>query len=172
MHPGAVAAPTAGLHFTPELLKILEGKGIRKAAVTLHVGPGTFRPVKTENVEEHVMEEERYDVGCETENLVNSSKKSGGRIVAVGSTTVRTLETVAGENNAIARGFGRTGLFIYPPYSFRVVDVILTNFHLPGSSLLMMVSAFAGADFVKKAYAEAVAQKYRFYSYGDCMLIV
>lgn len=160
--PGAVAAPTAGLHFTAELLKILERSGIRRTAVTLHVGPGTFKPVKTEEVEDHVMEAERYEIGSETADVINSTGRNGGEIIAVGSTTVRTLETIMRDHDAIVPCSGRSSLFIYPPYAFRVVDKMLTNFHLPESSLLMMVSALAGRELIKKAYSEAVALKYRF----------
>jgi S-adenosylmethionine:tRNA ribosyltransferase-isomerase len=171
-YPGAVAAPTAGLHFTPELLNILENKGIKRTSITLHVGPGTFKPVKTAIVEDHTMEAERYEVTDKTAELIESTKKNGNKVAAVGSTTVRTLETIMRENNSVVPCSGRTSLFIYPPYHFRVVDIMLTNFHLPESSLLMMVSAFAGRDAIMNAYTEAVAQKYRFYSYGDCMLIL
>jgi len=172
VHPGAVAAPTAGLHFTPELLKILEDMGVKRAAVTLHVGPGTFKPIKTGIVEDHVMESERYEVSIETAEILGLTRQKGGRVIAVGSTTVRTLETVMSEHGAIAPCSGRTSLFIYPPYDFKAVDMMLTNFHLPESSLLLMVCALAGKDLIMKAYAEAMARKYRFYSYGDCMLIV
>ncbi|TAN39175.1 MAG: tRNA preQ1(34) S-adenosylmethionine ribosyltransferase-isomerase QueA [Verrucomicrobia bacterium] len=171
--PGAVAAPTAGLHFTPELFQTLENSGIHRAFVTLHVGLGTFRPVTAERVEEHRMEAERYSVPPETAACVAETRRAGGRIVAVGSTSVRTLETVAAEHagNVIAAE-GRTRLFIVPPYRFRVVDALITNFHLPRSTLLMMVSAFAGHDLVQHAYAEAIRERYRFYSYGDAMLIL
>ena len=170
---GAVAAPTAGLHFTPELLRQLEDAGINKTELTLHVGPGTFQPVKSENVEEHTMEAERYVVEPETADNIRKAKEGGGRIVAVGSTSVRTLETVAAEHSGqIVPGSGKSEIFIYPPYKFRVVDVMLTNFHLPCSTLLMMISAFADREFVLDAYRVAVDKKYRFYSYGDCMLII
>lgn len=192
-YPGAVAAPTAGLHFTPELLKKLERHGVSIAAVTLHVGLGTFKPVKTEMVENHIMEDERYVVSNEAASAINSVHDAGGRIVAVGTTVVRVLETVASEHGSIApcKGLpapatageqaGRTSLFIYPPYEFKIVDAMLTNFHLPRSTLIMMVSAFAcppsgsrraGKDLIFRAYEEAIRQKYRFYSYGDCMLIL
>jgi len=172
LRPGAVAAPTAGLHFTSKLLKALEDKGVRRTAVTLHVGPGTFKPVKTDMVEDHQVESERYEVSRETADLFTSTRQNGGRIIAAGSTTVRTLETVMKERGGVVPCSGRTSLFIYPPYDFKTVDVMLTNFHLPESSLLMMVSALAGRDLIMKAYAEAIQQKYRFYSYGDCMLIM
>ena len=170
--PGAVAAPTAGLHFTDEIFSRLAARGVRKATITLHVGPGTFRPVKTESVEEHSMEEERYRVDDETARAINTARNEGGRIVGVGSTSVRTLETVVSEDGAVAAGHGRSSLFIFPPFEFRAVDVMLTNFHLPKSTLIMMVSAFTGIDFLRRAYEEAVREKYRFYSYGDCMLIL
>ncbi len=170
--PGAVAAPTAGLHFTPELFARLEAAGVARAEVTLHVGIGTFRPVSAERVEDHVMHGERYAVPDETAAAVRSAVRAGGRVVAVGTTSVRTLEGAAARSGDIVAGEGRTGIFIYPPYDFRVVSAMLTNFHLPQSTLLMMISAFAGREFVLAAYAEAVKEKYRFFSYGDCMLIL
>ena len=170
--PGAVAAPTAGLHFTPAVFQSLEKKGIRRVSVTLHVGIGTFRPVETETVEAHKMDEERFIVPEETARAINETRANGGRIVAVGSTSVRTLESVADENGFVQPAQGRSGLFIVPPYRFKVVDAMLTNFHLPKSTLLMMVSALAGREQILHAYEEAVGEKYRFYSYGDCMLIV
>ena len=179
-YPGAVAAPTAGLHFTDEIFETLEMQGVKKAEVTLHVGLGTFRPVDTENVEDHRMEAERYIVPSETAKRIGEAKAGSGRIIAVGSTTVRTLETVAASHGRVIPCSGRSSLFIHPPYSFKVVDAMLTNFHLPKSTLIMMVCALAaqhgspqaGRDLVMRAYSEAVAQKYRFYSYGDCMLVV
>ncbi|MBI2442146.1 MAG: tRNA preQ1(34) S-adenosylmethionine ribosyltransferase-isomerase QueA [Lentisphaerae bacterium] len=171
-NPGAVAAPTAGLHFTEALLTILARQGIRHTPITLHVGPGTFRPVRAAEVEQHRMEAERYTVPEAAAQLIRETRLRGGRIVAVGSTVVRALETVAAEHGAVTAAAGRTSLFIYPPYSFRVVDALLTNFHLPASSLLMMVSAFAGCELVRHAYQEAIKERYRFYSYGDCMLIL
>ena len=171
-NPGAVAAPTAGLHFTPPVFQSLESKGIRRATVTLHVGIGTFRPVETETVEAHKMDEERFVVSKETADAINGTRAAGGRIVAVGSTSVRTLESVADENGVVRPARGRSSLFIVPPYRFRAVDAMLTNFHLPRSTLLMMVSALAGREKILRAYEEAVREKYRFYSYGDCMLIV
>ncbi|MFO7870930.1 MAG: tRNA preQ1(34) S-adenosylmethionine ribosyltransferase-isomerase QueA [Kiritimatiellia bacterium] len=171
-NPGAVAAPTAGLHFDEELLKTIEEGGTDIAAVTLHVGAGTFRPVKTERIEEHPMHEERYRVDERAAEAVERTKKAGGRVIAVGTTTARTLEAVFAEMGRVAASEGRTDLFIYPPYEFRVVDAMLTNFHLPRSTLLMMICAFAGKDFVFSAYGEAIRRKYRFYSFGDCMLIM
>ena len=171
-NPGAVAAPTAGLHFTPDLLEKLQGQDVQRTTVTLHVGPGTFKPIKSETVEDHVMEAERFAISAETASVVNLTRAKKGRIVAVGSTTVRTLESSATGDGLVKQGGGRTSLFIYPPYSFRIVDVMMTNFHLPKSSLLMMVSAFAGRDLIMKAYHEAVLSNYRFYSYGDCMLML
>jgi S-adenosylmethionine:tRNA ribosyltransferase-isomerase len=169
---GAVAAPTAGLHLTEALLDQLRAKGVLRAEITLHVGPGTFKPVKADEPAAHVMEAERYEVRQEVADAVAHARAAGGRIVAVGSTTVRTLESVAVEAGGVRAGEGRSRLFIYPPYAFRVVDAMLTNFHLPRSSLIMMVSALAGRDLVLEAYREAVREHYRFYSYGDCMLIM
>ncbi len=169
---GAVAAPTAGLHFTKELLDELERRGVKKTAITLHVGIGTFRPVAVEDVESHVMDEERFVVSEQAAKMINETREKGGRIIAVGTTTVRTLETVAAQHGSVISCSGRSSLFIYPPYEFRVVDAILTNFHLPKSSLIMMISAFSERDLILKAYKEAAKQKYRFYSYGDCMLIL
>ena len=171
-NPGAVAAPTAGLHFTEALLATLEQQGVRHAVVTLHVGPGTFKPVTVADVEQHHMDAERYTVPEDTARLICATRAAQGRIVAVGSTVVRTLETVAAEHGAVTASQGRSDLFIYPPYKFRVVDALLTNFHLPSSSLLMMVGALAGRDLILRAYAEAIRERYRFYSYGDCMLIL
>lgn len=171
-NPGAVAAPTAGLHFTPQLLQELEAAGIMRAALTLHVGPGTFKPVKADRVEEHKMEAERYIVSPEAADGINQARAAGGRVVAVGSTVVRTLETVYRRHGALVADSGKSDLFIYPPYQFKAVDLMLTNFHLPQSTLLMMICALAGQDHVLKAYAEAVRERYRFYSYGDCMLIL
>ena len=178
--PGAVAAPTAGLHFTNELLAALQQQGVAIARLTLHVGPGTFKPVKAERLEEHTMEAERYEITEEAAAVINQARAQGGRVVAVGSTSVRTLETVAQEHGAVAAAAGRSTLFIHPPFAFRAVDVMLTNFHLPRSTLLMMVSAFAeagnaspsGRELALATYAEAIREGYRFYSYGDCMLLV
>jgi S-adenosylmethionine:tRNA ribosyltransferase-isomerase len=171
-HTGAVAAPTAGLHFTPRLLEALRERGVATASVTLHVGPGTFKPVSAENIEDHAMESERYEISAAAAAAIRSTREAGRRVVAVGTTVVRVLETVAGEHGAVTPAFGRTALFIRPPYTFRVVGGLLTNFHLPRSTLLMLVSAFAGRERVLSAYAEAVSRGYRFYSYGDCMLLL
>ena len=170
---GAVAAPTAGLHFSEELLARIDAKGVARAFVTLHVGPGTFRPVKSETVEEHVMDSERYEIPERTAEAVAACRARGGRVVAVGSTSVRTLETSArAHGGAVVAEKARSSIFIHPPYEFLAVDAMLTNFHLPQSTLLMMVSALAGRERVLAAYAEAIRERYRFYSYGDCMLIV
>ncbi len=174
---GSVAAPTAGLHFTPEIFAALEAKGVQRVAVTLHVGPGTFRPVKAENIEDHQMDFEAFSVPPETADAINACKARGGRVFCCGSTTVRTLETVASRERAegeplIAPGTGASNIFIYPPYHFKVCDCMLTNFHLPQSTLLMMVSALAGRERMLCAYAMAVRSNYMFFSYGDCMLIV
>ena len=173
-NPGSVAAPTAGLHFTPEILESVKAKGVGVAAVTLHVGPGTFRPVKTENIEDHHMDFEAFTVPPETAAAVNECKKRGGRVVCVGSTTVRTLETVAAASpdGSVAAGTGASDIFIYPPYRFKVCDAMLTNFHLPQSTLVMMVSALAGRERILCSYAMAVRENYMFFSYGDCMLII
>ena len=193
---GSVAAPTAGLHFTPEIFAALEAKGVKRVAVTLHVGPGTFRPVKAENIEDHQMDFEAFTVPPETAEAINACKARGGRVFCVGSTTVRTLETVAAavesnrvgigsnrvdlesnkvdfkSNEVVVPGSGASDIFIYPPYRFRVCDCMLTNFHLPQSTLLMMISALAGRERVLCSYALAVQKNYMFFSYGDCMLIV
>lgn len=171
-HTGAVAAPTAGLHFTPEILDDLSARGIKRSFVTLHVGPGTFKPVKVDTVEEHVIDPERYAVPQETADAIRACRAAGGRVLAVGSTSVRTLETMIRLPGAPCACEGRSGLYIYPPFDFRCVDLMLTNFHLPKSSLLMMVSALAGREHALAAYREAVRERYRFYSYGDCMLII
>ncbi|PYL28523.1 MAG: tRNA preQ1(34) S-adenosylmethionine ribosyltransferase-isomerase QueA, partial [Verrucomicrobia bacterium] len=160
---GAVAAPTAGLHFTPEILS-----QIPHTFVTLHVGPGTFLPVRSDNVAEHRMHRERFCISPEAANKINAAR----RIVAVGTTAMRTLESANHADGKILAQEGATDLFIYAPYDFRVVDVLLTNFHLPRSTLLMLVSAFAGREFLLRAYQEAIGERYRFYSYGDCMLIL
>lgn len=166
--PGAVAAPTAGLHFTPELLAAIHARGVAVGTLTLHVGLGTFQPVRTERIEDHVMHEERFTVPAE---LVAQINERSGRVVAVGSTVVRTLESIADGEGRIHAGSGRTDIFIYPGYRFRVVEALLTNFHLPRSTLLMMVSAFAGRERILAAYREALAEGYRFFSYGDAMFI-
>ncbi|MDF3129202.1 tRNA preQ1(34) S-adenosylmethionine ribosyltransferase-isomerase QueA [Kiritimatiellaeota bacterium B1221] len=169
--PGAVAAPTAGLHFTPELLEEIRDLGVKVVELTLHVGPGTFRPVKTDEVEAHHMDEERYLVTEENARTLNEVKAAGGRIIAVGSTSVRTLETIVRVDGTFPHGDGRSGIYIYPPYKFKAVDGILTNFHLPRSTLMMMMSAFTSREILLAAYVEAVREKYRFFSYGDCMFL-
>jgi len=170
---GAVAAPTAGMHFTNDMLNDLARAGIAIATVTLHVGPGTFQPVKTERIEDHRMHEERYEVTAAAAAAINACRARGGRILAVGSTTVRTLETMAADHDGRAVACaGRSRLFIRPPYRFCFSDRMLTNFHLPRSTLLVMVAALAGRERVMAAYREAIALEYRFYSYGDCMLIL
>ena len=168
---GAVAAPTAGLHFTEELLRRLNAKGIDFVMVTLHVGPGTFLPVRVEKIAEHRMLPERYFVPKDAAERVNRAKGDGRRVIAVGTTSVRAIETAATEDGTVAPGEGSSDLFIYPGYRFKVVDGVITNFHLPKSTLLMLVSAFAGREHTLSAYRAAVAEKYRFYSYGDAMLI-
>ncbi len=170
--PGSVAAPTAGLHFTPELLGQIEGGGVEVARVTLHVGPGTFRPVEAERIEEHEMHEEAWEVPPEAAEAIERTRARGGRIWAVGTTVVRTLESAADSEGRVRAGGGTTRLFISPGYRFRVVDGLVTNFHLPRSTLLMLVAAFAGHEATMEAYRVAVAEGYRFYSYGDAMAIV
>jgi S-adenosylmethionine:tRNA ribosyltransferase-isomerase len=173
-HEGSAAAPTAGLHFTKEYLHKLEQKGIRLAFVTLHVGLGTFRPVSTDSVESHEMHQEYYEVGEEAARLVNEAKAAGGKVVAVGTTSARTLETAARDSSTpgtIQPCSGWTGIFIYPGYQFLAVDALLTNFHLPKSTLLMLISALAGREPVLAAYREAVEREYRFFSFGDAMFI-
>ena len=169
-HPGAIAAPTAGLHFTSELLTEIEARGIGRAAVTLHVGYGTFKPIAVEQIEDHQMDLEHYHVPSETVDAIHRTRATGGRVVAVGTTVVRTLESAC-KDGAVRPGAGSTELFISPGFRFRVVDALVTNFHLPQSTLLMLVSAFAGRKRVLAAYKEAVARGYRFYSYGDAMLL-
>ena len=171
-NPGSAAAPTAGLHFTPELLEKLEAKGVNIGYVTLHIGLGTFRPVKTDNIEEHVMHTEHYMLPAETADLINKTKAQGGRVIAVGTTSCRTLESVASVNGGIVAAEGNTGIFIYPGYTFKAIDGIITNFHLPESTLIMLVSAFAGRENVLNAYNEAIKEKYMFFSFGDAMMIV
>jgi S-adenosylmethionine:tRNA ribosyltransferase-isomerase len=168
--PGAVAAPTAGLHFNETMLRQLQGSGIKLAYVTLHVGIGTFRPVQTETLDEHPMHEERYEATKEAADIINNTVDAGGRIVAVGTTSVRTLESIAADRH-VQPARGKTKLFIRPGYEFKIVDAMVTNFHLPKSTLLALVGAFAGLDFMMKAYQHAIEQKYRFYSYGDAMFI-
>ena len=170
---GSAAAPTAGLHFTKELLKKIEEKGVKIGYVTLHVGLGTFRPVKAENITEHKMHSEHYHLPKETADLINETKKNGGRVIAVGTTSCRTLESVATFNDGkILESDGWTSIFIYPGYEFKVLDGLITNFHLPESTLIMLVSAFAGYEHVMAAYKEAVEKRYRFFSFGDAMLII
>jgi S-adenosylmethionine:tRNA ribosyltransferase-isomerase len=176
---GSVAAPTAGLHFTQSLLDKIRMHGVKICFVTLHVGPGTFAPVKTEMLAAHKMHEERFELGAETARVVNEAKSSGRRVIAVGTTTVRVLESVAAQNNGKLNVYkGKTHIFIYPPFQFKIVDALLTNFHLPCSTLLMLVSAFAapgetrGREMILSAYAEAIRKRYRFFSYGDAMLLL
>lgn len=168
---GSVAAPTAGLHFTKEILKKLENKGVELAYVTLNVGLGTFRPVQCENVENHKMHSETFEISEKAAEQINRAKAEGKKIVAVGTTTVRTLETAYKKFGCIKACHDHSELFIYPPYEFKVIDNLITNFHLPKSTLLMLVSALAGKDFIFEGYKEAIENKYRFFSYGDCMYI-
>lgn len=170
--PGAVAAPTAGLHFTPELLEQMRDKGFDIVYLTLHVGIGTFLPIRCENLTEHDMHEERYHCSPKTAAAVNEAKDQRRPVVAVGTTTVRVLESLADENGRIESGHGTTRLFIYPPYTYKIVDKLITNFHLPGSTLLAMIYAFAGKETIRNAYQQAIEKRYRFYSYGDAMLIL
>jgi S-adenosylmethionine:tRNA ribosyltransferase-isomerase len=170
--PGAVAAPTAGLHFTERLLQTVRGNGVRTAYVTLHVGPGTFKPVTCADIREHRMDPEWYELPDDTAKLVNETREGSGRVIAVGSTSVRVLETAARNGWPLTAASGETALFIYPGYRFTVVDALLTNFHLPRSTLFMLVCAFAGRERMREAYRLAAAERYRFYSYGDAMLIV
>ncbi|MDD6845817.1 MAG: tRNA preQ1(34) S-adenosylmethionine ribosyltransferase-isomerase QueA [Clostridia bacterium] len=170
-HEGSAAAPTAGLHFTNELLAEIEAKGVKIARVTLHVGLGTFRPVKVENILDHHMHSEYYEISEEAADTINSVKQSGGRIIAVGTTSTRTLESVADTHGCIKPCRGWTDIFIYPGYEFKAIDCLITNFHLPESTLIMLVSALAGKDNVMAAYREAVENRYRFFSFGDAMFI-
>ncbi len=170
-YEGSAAAPTAGLHFTKELLNEIEKKGIQIANVTLHVGIGTFRPVKEKNIEDHHMHTEHYYIKKEDAEKINSAKLSGNRVIAVGTTSCRTLETVADDKGLVKECEGDTGIYIYPGYKFKCLDGLITNFHLPESTLLMLVSALAGKDHIMKAYEEAVKEKYRFFSFGDAMFI-
>ncbi len=169
---GSAAAPTAGLHFTDELLDKLRSKGIKTAFVTLHVGLGTFRPVSVDNIEEHKMHTEFYQVSKETAALINETRKNGGRIVCVGTTSVRTLESCSADNGTVLAGSGDTSIFIYPGYKFKTVDSLITNFHLPESTLLMLISALYDRSSIMKAYNEAIKEEYRFFSFGDAMLIL
>jgi S-adenosylmethionine:tRNA ribosyltransferase-isomerase len=171
-HDGSVAAPTAGLHFTPELVECLKRRGTALATLDLHIGPGTFKPVEADAIADHRMHAEWYRVGDAAAELINRRRQAGGRVWAVGTTVVRTLETVAANDGTIRPGAGDTSLFVYPPYRFRAVDRLLTNFHLPRSTLLMLVCAFGGYEQVMRAYDEAVRERYRFYSYGDAMVLI
>lgn len=168
---GSAAAPTAGLHFTDELLEKIRQRGVKTAFVTLHVGLGTFRPVSTDNIEDHHMHSEYYEVSKETADIINETRKTGGRIVAVGTTSVRTLESVAAADGTIPAQSGDTQIFIYPGYKFKAVDALITNFHLPESTLLMLISALYDREHIMKAYEVAIAENYRFFSFGDAMLI-
>lgn len=171
-HDGSAAAPTAGLHFTPELLEEIRGMGVAIAEVTLHVGLGTFRPVKAAQVSDHHMHSEYYEVSAEAAALINGTKRAGGRIIAVGTTSCRTLESAADADGFLAEKSGWTDIFIYPGYQFKVIDALITNFHLPESTLVMLVSALAGREHVLHAYEEAINERYRFFSFGDAMLII
>lgn len=168
---GSAAAPTAGLHFTPELLKQIEGMGVKICYVTLHVGLGTFRPVKAEDILEHEMHSEFCQISQETADIINQTKKQGGRVICVGTTSCRTVESFAAEDGTMTERSGWTNIFIYPGYKFKVLDALVTNFHLPESTLIMLVSALAGREQVLAAYEEAVKERYRFFSFGDAMLI-
>ncbi len=169
---GSVAAPTAGLHFTPELLESLAAKGVKRADLLLHVGAGTFKPLDVEHPADHVMHEESFTLSRTTADLLNETRSAGGKIWAVGTTSVRTLETAIGEDGTFVEKSGETRIFIRPPYRFRAIDRLITNFHLPRSTLIMLVAAFAGYDLTMRAYQEAVAERYRLYSYGDAMLVI
>ena len=171
-YEGSAAAPTAGLHFTPELFEKIKAKGIDVANVTLHVGIGTFRPVKVENVEEHHMHSEHFYIKQEDADKINNAKKNGKRVIAVGTTSCRVLETIADENGMVKPTEGDTQIFIYPGYKYKCLDGLVTNFHLPESTLIMLVSALVGRDYIMKAYNEAVKERYRFFSFGDAMLIL
>jgi S-adenosylmethionine:tRNA ribosyltransferase-isomerase len=168
---GSAAAPTAGLHFTDALIEKIKEKDVKVAFVTLHVGLGTFRPVSCDNIEDHHMHSEYYEVSAETAGIINETRKSGGRIIAVGTTSVRTLESVASDDGTIPTQSGNTQIFIYPGYKFKVVDALITNFHLPESTLLMLISALYDREHIMDAYKEAIAENYRFFSFGDAMFI-
>lgn len=170
-YDGSAAAPTAGLHFTKELLAEIEDMGVKIAYVTLHVGLGTFRPVKEENILEHHMHSEHYQVTQETADVINRTKENGGRVICVGTTSCRTVESAADESGKVQAGCGDTEIFIYPGYRFKVLDCLITNFHLPESTLVMLVSALAGRENVLSAYEKAIEEKYRFFSFGDCMFV-
>lgn len=169
---GSVAAPTAGLHFTPQLLDALERRGVRRAEIVLHVGAGTFKPVEAEDPADHVMHEEWYSISPEAAATIATTRNQGHSLWAVGTTTVRTLESAAAATGSVAAGESETRIFIRPPYAFRAIDHMITNFHLPRSTLIMLVAAFAGFDLVMRAYREAIAERYRFYSYGDAMVVI
>ena len=171
-YDGSAAAPTAGLHFTKELLSKIEEKGIKIASITLHVGLGTFRPVKVDDVNNHHMHTEWYEVNAEAAEIINETKRNGGRVICVGTTSCRTIESVADENGYMKAKTGETDIFIYPGYKFKVMDGLITNFHLPESTLVMLVSAFAGKENVLSAYETAVKEKYRFFSFGDAMILI
>lgn len=171
-HDGSAAAPTAGLHFTQELLAKIEEMGVRIASVTLHVGLGTFRPVKADNILEHHIHSEHYQITREASDIINRTKKEGGRVICVGTTSCRTVESAADESGSVQPGCGDTEIFIYPGYQFKVLDCLITNFHLPESTLVMLVSALAGREHVLAAYQKAVEERYRFFSFGDAMLII
>ncbi len=168
---GSAAAPTAGLHFTEELLDKIRAKGVKTAFVTLHVGLGTFRPVSVDTIEEHKMHSEYYEVSKETADIINNTKKSGGRIIAVGTTSVRTLESCSNDNGEVIPQSGNTSIFIYPGYQFKTIDHLITNFHLPESTLLMLISALADRETIMNSYSEAIKERYRFFSFGDAMFI-
>ncbi len=169
---GSVAAPTAGLHFTPDLIESIWDRGVEFAAVDLTVGPGTFQPIRTDEVEAHKLHSERFEVTPEAAAAINRRRGKGGRVIAVGTTSARVLESMTGDDGMIRSGTGATDLYIYPGYRFKAVDALVTNFHLPRSTLLMLVCAFAGRELIMKAYREAIAERYRFYSFGDAMLIL
>ena len=169
---GSAAAPTAGLHFTKELLNKIEEKGIKIASITLHVGLGTFRPVKVDDVNNHHMHTEWYEVNAEAADIINETKRNGGRVICVGTTSCRTIESVADENGYMKAKTGETDIFIYPGYKFKIMDGLITNFHLPESTLVMLVSAFAGKENVLAAYETAVKERYRFFSFGDAMILI
>ncbi len=171
-HDGSAAAPTAGLHFTPELLNRIKGKGVEVASVLLHVGLGTFRPVKEDIITDHKMHSEYYEIGAEAAEIITRAKREGRRVIAVGTTSVRTLESAADENGFVKECSGNTQIFIYPPYKFKCVDALITNFHLPESTLVMLVAAMTGREKILSLYAVAVEKEYRFFSFGDAMLVL
>lgn len=169
---GSAAAPTAGLHFTPELLERIKAKGVKIAEILLHVGLGTFRPVKENVITDHKMHSEYYEVSADAAEIINAAKRGGGRVIAVGTTSVRTLESVADDNGLVKPQKGNTQIFIYPPYRFKCVDALITNFHLPESTLIMLVAALTGREEILNLYKTAVEEKYRFFSFGDAMMII